>query len=351
MSDSISIVIPAYNAEASLTHAVESLFSQTRPPDEIIIVDDGSTDNTQEMARGFGEKIKYIRQENGGVSRARNIGIANATGEWIGFLDADDEYLENHLSDQMAILDAAPAIKWCAGNFILAGNGLEHPRTPIYRIRGNTTATGYFSNYFLSAAARHCYVNSSTALLHRSIPDEIGGFEEGRRVAEDVDFWWRIAHRYPSIGYEAEPITRVNLDSGDETFGERRLYSKSGKDIREIVARHLELAKAHGDEDAFANYASVVLMDRLPEMIYNGFADEARETVRQFAHLLPLSWRVGCRALTAFPKSTKTALHLVARIANDLKGGVKSLFRPVEKDDPIGAAAVESTGQGTSERR
>ncbi len=90
-SYAVSVVIPAYNAEKYIGRAIDSVLAQTRQPDEIIVVDDGSTDNTPNAIKSYGSKVYYIHQENGGASVARNTGIEAAKSEWIAFLDADDE--------------------------------------------------------------------------------------------------------------------------------------------------------------------------------------------------------------------------------------------------------------------
>ena len=106
----ISAVIPAYNAEKYITRAIDSVLGQTRPVDEIIIVDDGSTDNTAEAIKRYGDKIQYIYQENAGVSAARNTGIKAAATDWIAFLDADDEWLPERIQLQVELLKRIESI-------------------------------------------------------------------------------------------------------------------------------------------------------------------------------------------------------------------------------------------------
>ncbi|MHC5083841.1 MAG: glycosyltransferase family 2 protein, partial [Planctomycetota bacterium] len=113
----ISVVIPAYNAEATVARAINSVLAQTRPADEIIVVDDGSTDNTAEVVRSFGEAVIFIQQENAGVSVARNKGIETATGDWIAFLDSDDEFLPDKLKLQCDHLVRNPDLRWTTGNY------------------------------------------------------------------------------------------------------------------------------------------------------------------------------------------------------------------------------------------
>ena len=97
---SISVIIPAYNAEQHISRAIDSVLAQTHPADEIIAVDDGSTDDTGQILRSYGRQLRYIGQENGGAGAARNTGIKAARGEWIAFLDADDEWLPEKLKCQ-----------------------------------------------------------------------------------------------------------------------------------------------------------------------------------------------------------------------------------------------------------
>lgn len=311
MSDgyNISIVIPAYNSEACIDRAIMSILNQTRHADEIIVVDDGSTDGTKTNVLEYGDRIRYIHQENGGVSCARNRGIRAAKGDWIGFLDADDEFLPERLFSQITILKQAPWLKWCAGNSILSVGHEERLRTPKKQLLCGLTEPGYFKNYFESATKKQGFICTPAVLIHRDVLKEVGGFEEGRSLAEDLDLWWRIAHRYPSIGYVANPITRIHLDVGQQAFGDRRRHGKTGRDIREVVSRHLSQSRTHGDHRVFSQYARVVLRDRLPEMIYNGFYDDALAMTEQFRAFFPFSIRVGCRALATFPRISTKAIR------------------------------------------
>ncbi len=118
MSMRISVVIPAYNAGRYIGRAIDSVLAQTRPAEEIIVVDDGSTDNTAEIAGAYGDRIRFIRQENAGASVARNTGIAAATGNWIAFLDADDEWLPEKLRLQTEHLERNPDLTWTTANYV-----------------------------------------------------------------------------------------------------------------------------------------------------------------------------------------------------------------------------------------
>src|SRR5689334_17614281 len=106
----VSVVIPTYNYGRFLAEAIESALSQTRPPGEIIVVDDGSTDDTASIVKGFDAHVKYIKQENAGVCAARNRGVNESTGELIAFLDADDRFEPTAIEKQAAIFESEPEV-------------------------------------------------------------------------------------------------------------------------------------------------------------------------------------------------------------------------------------------------
>ena len=115
---SVSVVIPAYNIGDFIARAINSVLAQTHPPSEIIVVDDGSTDNTGEVIRSFGEKVRYIHQQNGGLSAARNTAMRASECKWISFLDGDDEWLPGHLQAQIELLRRNPDLMWSTGNYL-----------------------------------------------------------------------------------------------------------------------------------------------------------------------------------------------------------------------------------------
>ena len=110
----ISVVIPAYNHGRFLREAIDSVLAQTYAPLEIIVVDDGSTDDTEQIVRSYGDRVRYIRQQNAGVGAARNNGIANARGEYVAFLDSDDLWLPEKLAVQVEYMRRHPECAACA---------------------------------------------------------------------------------------------------------------------------------------------------------------------------------------------------------------------------------------------
>lgn len=115
MAARISAIIPVFNCQAYLGDAIASILSQSRPPCEIIVVDDGSTDSSAEVARSFGSRVRYVWQDNAGVGAARNKGIDDASGDYLAFLDSDDMWTPRKLELQAAVLDAEPDVHLVIG--------------------------------------------------------------------------------------------------------------------------------------------------------------------------------------------------------------------------------------------
>jgi glycosyltransferase involved in cell wall biosynthesis len=181
----ISVIIPSYNAADLLPRAVESVLRQTRPADEIIVVDDGSTDDTAEVCRKFDGRVRYIRRENGGLSAARNTGLSASTGEWFLSLDADDA-----LYPQALQVLAGKAETCDAG--VVYGYVLQR-REPVTetRLASLPYAVGQPPQ---PARAQFWWTAINTAgcaLVRRSLNDAVGGFDENFRQVEDCEYWLR----------------------------------------------------------------------------------------------------------------------------------------------------------------
>ena len=182
----ISVVIPTYNRYEFLKRALNSVYAQTYTPVEVIVIDDGSTDNTANIQKDF-PAIKYIYQENSGVSSARNTGIKNSTYEWIAFLDSDDTWHENKLQEQVFFHRENPNIlmSYTDEKWIRDAQEVKIPKK-FHKFGGN----------IFNECLSHCIIAPSASLLHRSLFGEVGVFDESLEVCEDYDLWLRIATKY-----------------------------------------------------------------------------------------------------------------------------------------------------------
>jgi len=310
----VSVTIPVYNAGEAICRAIDSVLAQTFADYEIVVVDDGSTDNTAELVKEYGEKVKYIYQENAGESVARNTGVAAAKGKWVAFLDADDEWLPDKLKRQMELLARNPQLRWCATNFAQTDGTRSSPRIGVESLKKALSGRDYIENFFLEAAKGRCHIGAPTVIVDRNVLREVGGFELGRTSGPDQDMWWRIAYRYPKIGFIAKPMAVVHLDVENPLVAERRQFAKRGVSARQLITKHLRLAEEGGCSDVFRPYASTFLKQRLVMAIYHGFKADARETVGQFRELFGWRWRCGTYLLTVFPGVTSAVLRTLAYI-------------------------------------
>lgn len=185
MRPRVSVIIPCFNAATTLARAIASVRAQAIEEIEIIVVDDGSSDGTSAAAARLGGDDLHliVLPENGGVSRARNAGLAAAQGAFVAFLDADDEWLPGKLARQLAVIEAAPAVG------LVATAAESSSRQPVFPAE-NVPATGPDAWRKLLA---YPFVLTSAALIRADILRRVGPFDETLPVAEDQDMWIRIA--------------------------------------------------------------------------------------------------------------------------------------------------------------
>jgi glycosyltransferase involved in cell wall biosynthesis len=341
VTPSVSVILPTYNRAAWLPQTVASLLEQTHRPLEVLVVDDGSTDDTATVCRAFPEPVRYLRQENAGVSAARNRGIREARGEWVALADSDDLWIPRKLEIQLAALDAAPQARWCASGCEVIGPG----DAPVPGLQGfervfavfaaaGEAPVAHFGRWLArteTEVARQmhtCFhgdffellfhgnvVLPSSALLHRELFSEAGYFDEDFRVAEETEFFHRVAARRPGVmvmsplvGYRVTAAGSLTnpantprlmhnaLSSLDRAAALRGRLSESERVAYEQGRRRLLVALA---------YAELSLLQRA----------EARDALSR-------AWRAGERksprslalyAASLLPKAALRGLHRVKR--------------------------------------
>jgi len=194
--DSVSVVIPTYNRRDWVREAIESVLVQSEPPFELIVVDDGSEDDTALAVRGFGERVRYERMARRGVSAARNVGVRVSRGRWIAFLDSDDLWLPEKLAIQMDFLRDHPQYRICQTEEVWLRYGRRvNPKKVHEKPEGHC----------FERLLERCLVSPSAVLLSRGLLDEVGGFDEEMPACEDYDLWLRIGCRYP-LGLIRDPL-------------------------------------------------------------------------------------------------------------------------------------------------
>ncbi len=187
----VSVVIPTYNYGRFIGEAIESVLGQTFPVFEIIVVDDGSTDNTEEIVAKFGDKVKYIKQKNGGVGLARNTGVKNSSGEFIAFLDADDRWLPQKVERQMELWQCDEEI----GLISVGMREFDEDGKTIGKYEKGQN--GWCAEDILSF--KSAMVGSGSAILiKRDVFEKVGGFDETKEMhpSEDWEFCYRVARKF-----------------------------------------------------------------------------------------------------------------------------------------------------------
>lgn len=199
MPTSISVIIPTYNRLSSLPRAIESVLAQTLIPDEICVVDDGSSDGSAAFIRQQYPQVKVITQTNKGVSAARNTGIANTAGSWLAFLDSDDEWLPTKLELQMQLLSNNSGHHLIHGEEIWIRNGLRVNAKKKYRKAGGM---------IFDQCLELCAISPSTTLLSRELLGNVGNFDEQLVACEDYDLWLRVCCEYEVLFVEQALIKK-----------------------------------------------------------------------------------------------------------------------------------------------
>lgn len=220
-----SVIIPTYNSAAWVGDAIESVLRQTAAPREVIVVDDGSADDTAAVVRRMGPLARYVRQDNAGPAAARNRGASLARGDWLAFLDADDLWLPEKLERQLAAAerDAADAA-FCA----MIQHGPAGQR--LVRYAGGTARCD-----LLPAMMRTNVLSGggSTLLVRRRTFTALGGFDGSVGGSEDRDLFIRLVDQYP-IAYVREPLVRIRV--GPLRYGGD--LARQRRNAVEILRRH-----------------------------------------------------------------------------------------------------------------
>ncbi len=201
----VSVIIPTFNRCDFLKEAVDSVLKQSYRPIEVIIVDDGSEDSSYELIKPCltnspaGIICRYFYQRNNGVSSARNIGLKQALGEYIGFLDSDDLWDPRKLEIQMAFMDSQSEYQVCYTDEIWIRKGIRvNPKNVHQKYSGDI-----YSN-----CLPLCIISPSSILMKRDVIDQVGLFDEDLPACEDYDYWLRLSSQYPVYLIKEKLITK-----------------------------------------------------------------------------------------------------------------------------------------------
>lgn len=198
----VSVVIPAYNAAWCIRRSVDSVLAQTFQDFELIVVDDGSLDDTTAILAGYGDALRVVGKRNGGLSSARNAGIAAAAGRFVAFLDADDWWQPGKLARQVELMDARPELVFCSTTTsVITPEGMRLPDWRCGEKTGSTLACIFQANAYVAGSG-------SAVIARREAFTRVGDFDESLRSLEDIDMWMRLA-AYGEYECIDEPLTVI----------------------------------------------------------------------------------------------------------------------------------------------
>ena len=231
----VSVIIPTHNRAEYLPHALDSVYSQACPVVEVIVVDDGSTDHTVEKLRSAYPSVHFLKQENHGVSSARNLGIVKASHPWIALLDSDDRWAPQKLQRQINHLSQKPSLRavHTGEKWIRNGKQVNIPAT-----------LDKSEDRLWERSLEKCIICPSSVLLHQSVFKKIGNFDHSLPICEDYDFWLRLLLTH-KIGLIDEPLVHKYGGHPDQlsmsTWGLDRFRVQSLEKIstfKNITPRH-----------------------------------------------------------------------------------------------------------------
>lgn len=206
----VSVVIPAYNAARFISETIDSVLAQTFDAYEVIVINDGSPDTEalEGVLAPYGERVRYLKQENRGAAAARNAGVLAARGPYVAFLDSDDSWMESYLVEQLRFIeDAEPAYDLVYTDALLTGESPLAGKTFMEIAPSEGVVT------FEKLLTDECNLITSGVVARRQILLDVGLFDEALRRAQDYDLWLRLAKAGARIGYQRKVLIRYRCHS------------------------------------------------------------------------------------------------------------------------------------------
>lgn len=272
----VSVVIPTYNRVETIGRALKSVSQQTIQPFEVIVVDDGSDDDTGDLIKLHYPNVRYLSQNNQGVSSARNFGIHESSGDWLAFLDSDDEWLPTKLESQLASLSKTNLLVSHTEE-IWIRNGVRVNQMNKHQKHG-----GDIFEHCLPM----CAMSPSSIIIHRSVFDRIGLFDESFPACEDYDLWLRIAAEF-EVDFIVEPCIRKYGGHADQLS---RLHW--GMDRFRVVALenilNINVQKQVLDDTKYT--AAIKMLNTKLTILLKGATKHNNSELIDYCHAAQLRW-------------------------------------------------------------
>jgi glycosyltransferase involved in cell wall biosynthesis len=253
-ADLVSVIMPAFNSAKTIAASVDSVLAQTHPNVELVVVDDGSTDETPAILKAYGGRIRVVRQANAGTAAACNAGVAAAAGEWVAFLDSDDLWLPSKLSRQIELCG-----QWQISHTDSLCFGDQMPEE-VLRSSFEPPAAGAALEKILVRNS----ITKSSVLMRKRLFEECGGFPARHGAVEDWPLWIQACAR-SELGYLAEPLVRYRVHPQSKSMAYVRTLAAHREIIKEAFApggpgqRHpgLRAAALHSSLEIHAHYGAL----------------------------------------------------------------------------------------------
>jgi len=224
----VSVVIPTYNRGELLIETIESILAQTAKPGEVIVVDDGSTDDTQERLARYADRVRYVRQPNQGVAAARNHGVREARGKWIAFIDSDDVWHPRKLECQLRVLADYPDLG-ILGTALFNWPAPEFPNVSC-EVSGKVTFIPW------DRLVVRNYLATSSVIARRDVLDRVGEFDTNLQGPEDRDLWLRIGET-AAVANLKTPLTGYRVVPGSVSRQASRVHQSMVSMLRKLDER------------------------------------------------------------------------------------------------------------------
>jgi glycosyltransferase involved in cell wall biosynthesis len=331
MSARVSVVLAVYNATWCVGRALDSVLAQTRVPEEILVCDDGSTDGTPDwIANRYGERVTVLRLPHRNAAATRRVGLDQASGEWLAFMDADDTWLPAKLERQLEFIERHPEVRWlsCDGALVSADRVIR---------------ASWLADYFdpvrdrvgdlMPPLMERCFPLMSSMIVEREAYRQVGGIRAEIVYSHDYDLWLRLAARYPG-GLMSERLIEYFTHPGQLS----RNIEERGRDDLALMRRveHGELGHRADMQRIAAQRAAALEFDLAIFSLRNGRFDEARARLRRAMAAGPARRRVIAMCGAALPAAWLTRLMKTTWMKRVVQGSRRRA--PVARADGEGAA-------------
>jgi glycosyltransferase involved in cell wall biosynthesis len=274
----VSVIIPCYNHAHFLGEAIASVINQTYPHIEVIVVDDGSTDDTAQIAKAY-PNIHYVRQNNFGVSRSRNVGLSYSKGTYIIFLDADDSLFPDAIDMGLRVLASRNDCALAFGLFVNVG------------IRQETQKLSRETNYgYKELLQRNVIGNPGSVLYRRWVFTAIGGFDEANSPAADYDLYLRVARQFPILCHH-HPVVKYRRHGANMSNNSRMMLASTvtvlKKQLRHVEGNQELLAAYDMGLQHWKRYYAEPIISNIPDQFLKGHLIETALDVCSLVRFYP----------------------------------------------------------------